>query len=65
MGLRLRLRLNLNLDLNLNLAQYPTLYLALYRKPVEKPNPSSFRTLYGYKYPALKGLVCLASCGRT
>ena len=64
-----RLRLNLNpyldLDLSLNLRLYPVLNRAPFQKPFEKPNPSSFRSLFGFRNRSLCVRVGIAPCPKT
>ena len=55
-----RLQLYLDLNLNLNLWSHPALNRAPFQKSFRKPFSSSFRSLQGFKYPSLLGLVNLA-----
>jgi hypothetical protein len=60
--IRLYLLLNLNLDLSFNLPPYPALDRALFaksfRKTIETPNPSSFRSLQVSRNQSSKVLAC-------
>jgi hypothetical protein len=57
--------LYLNLNLSLNLVLYPALDRAPFQKPFEKPNPSSLRSLSGFRNRSLSVRVGVAPCSKT
>jgi hypothetical protein len=63
--LRLNLALFLDLDLDLNLNLYLNLNLFLFQKPFEKPNPSSLRSLSGFRNRSLSVRVGIAPRPKT
>jgi len=57
--------LYLDLDLSLNLRLYPVLDRTPFQKPFEKPNPSSFRLLFGFRNRSLSVRVGIAPRPKT
>ena len=64
-NLNLNLNLNLALNLNLNLSPNLNLNLFLFQKPFQKPNPSSFRSLSGFRNRSLSVQIGVAQCPKT